>query len=101
MSSQGIAMLFHITVDFSDPVASLFPYGVDSNFPGRVFDSPLLPERESVDLSNLGINGGQVEQEINSKPDGVPGCLEVIGDIGGELRRSTDVLCPEIGLLPF
>lgn len=101
MDALRLSLLLNVAVNLPDPVASLFTYGVDGDFPGRVLYPSLPPERESVYLSYFRINGGQVEQEINSKPDGVPGCFKIIGDIGGELRRITDVLRPEIGLLPF
>ena len=44
VSTLGLSMLLYVAVNLSDPVAGLLSYGVDCNFPGRVFDSSLPPE---------------------------------------------------------
>ena len=45
MSALRLSVLLNVPVNFPDPVTRLFTYGVDRNFPGCVFDSPLPPER--------------------------------------------------------
>lgn len=101
MSTLRLSVLLYVPVNLPDPVSGLLSHGVDGDFPRRVLYPSLPPEREFVDLPYLGINGGQVEQDVAGESYHPPGNRHVKSRDFLQKIKGRDKKYPvPIGLLP-